>query len=287
MTDLKSVLRQRLLVLGGPSSGKTTYRTQLYQRIEHQAGELRLLKSVEDMTALEGDVDRLVKGLQPMHTHTDTYHSTTFSLEDSAHQPLTLEFADYGGEQVRRLGENNTLPGPWLTRAKESSSWLFFLRIDNVRSVRSFMTDPVETGPRPEAIEDGSHSERSAELNAIETLQRLLFVRGASLTYPLSHPRLGVLLSCWDELVESERKLSPHTILENRAPLFSRFIYTDWVADAIKVWGLSSTGRKLPEDTPDVEFARKGPEHFGYVVLENGETNSDLTIPISWLMSRT
>jgi hypothetical protein len=289
MMDSQNTSPPRLLILGGPSSGKTTYRTQLYQRVEHQNGELRLLSSVEDMAALEGDVERMVQGLQPMHTHTDTYHSTRFSLEDREHRSLTLEFADYGGEQIRRIGENSTIPGPWLTRARESLSWLFFLRIDNMRSPRSFMTDPVETGPLPEAqaVDNGVHSARSAELNAIETLQRLLFVRGLSLRNPLSSPRLGVLLSCWDELVEPERKLSPATILEQRAPLFSRFIHANWTADELNIWGLSSTERKLPEDSPDVDFARKGPEHFGYVILRDGKTDRDLTIPISWLMPRT
>lgn len=287
MIDSQTTSPPRLLVLGGPSSGKTTYRTQLYQRIEHQDGKLRLLKSVGDMTALAGDVERIVQGLQPMHTHVDTYHSTTFCIEDRAKRPLTLEFADYGGEQIRRIGDSNMLPGPWLARAKESSWWLFFLRIDNIRSVKSFMTDPVETDPRPEANDSAPHPDRSAELNAVETLQRLLFVRGASLRDPLSSPRLGVLLSCWDELAAPERRLAPAAILDKRAPLFSKFIQTNWTTNDLKVWGLSSTERKLPEDKPDLEFARKGPEHFGYVVLENGKTDRDLTIPVDWLIRHT
>ena len=263
MSDLRTVSAPTLLILGGPSSGKTTYRTQLYQRIEHEKGELRLLKPVSDMSALEADVERMVQGLQPMHTKTDVYHSTTFSIEDVANRSLTLEFADYGGEQVRRIGEGSTFPEPWIARAKQSMSWLFFLRVDNLRSAKSFMTDPVETGPPTAAIHQLGDAERSGELNAIETLQRLLFVRGASLSYPLSRPRLGLLLSCWDELLEPERKLIPARVLESRAPLFSRFIETNWAAEAIKVWGLSSTERKLPEDKPDLEFARTGPQHFG------------------------
>jgi Double-GTPase 1 len=274
----------KMLVLGGPDSGKSTYRAQLYQRIEHQEGELRLARSVEDMTALQDDVKRLVQGLQPMHTHLETYHSTTLAVKNHADRQFTLEFADYGGEQVRRIGESNAVPAPWVERAQQSSGWLFFLRIDQIRSTKSFMTDPIHTEPRVAVNGDSSHPERSAELNAIETLQRLLFVRGASLRHRLHSPRLGVLLSCWDELPNTERKQSLALVLEQRAPLFNRFIAANWDLDQFRVWGLSSTGRRLPETEPDEEFARKGPEHAGYVVLPDGKTSRDLTVPVSWLM---
>lgn len=277
----------QLLVLGGPSSGKTTYRTQLYQRIEHTHGELRLHTSVADMSALAGDVERIVNGLQPLHTHPEVYKTTSFSIIDKDDRTLKLEFADYGGEQVRRIGEMNALQNPWVLRAKHSSSWLFLLRIDSIRAAKSFITDPVRTGPHLEAISSSCElHERPAELCAIETLQRLLFVRGTSLRNRLEHPRLAVLLSCWDELTPAERKLRPGDILKTRAPLFSSFIHSNWRQDELKVWGLSSTERKLPEETPDLEFARKGPEHFGYVVLEDGIPSPDLTLPVNWLIPK-
>ena len=275
--------RPRLLVLGGPSSGKTTYRTQLYQRIERQAGQLRLLKSVSDMTALEGDVGRLVQGLQPMHTHLDTYHSTTFSVEDSANRSFTLEFPDYGGEQLRRVADSNFMPRPWVERAQQADRWLFFVRIDPLRAAKSFMTDPVATNPAPDAGGAASSAEPSTEFDAIEALQRMLFVRGSSLREPLSTPRLGVLLSCWDELTAAERQLPPAKVLAQRAPLLSAFIGANWLDRGRRIWGLSSTERKLPEDKPDEEFARRGPQHFGYVVVDGGAPDPDLTIPVAWL----
>ena len=280
----ENVVPRRLLVLGCASSGKTTYRTQLYQRIEHQAGELQLVKSVMDMTALEGDVERLVQGLQPMHTHLDTYHCTTFSVRDRSMRTLALEFADYGGEQMLRIAHTNTVPSVWVERCRHSNSWLFFLRIDPIRAPRSFMTHPVDTHPRPESIAQSVAEEPSAQFDAIEMLQRLLFVRGATLREPLSSPRLGVLLSCWDELSAEDRASAPSVVLQRRAPLLAQFLAANWMADQLRIWGLSSTERQLPEKIPDVEFARRGPECFGYVVGEDGVSNSDLTIPVSWLM---
>lgn len=284
MSPLMSDILPKLLVLGGPDSGKSTYRAQLYQRVEHCEGELRLVKSVGDMTALQGDVERLVQGLQPMHTHLDIYHSTTLVLEDRNGRQFALEFADYGGEQVRRIGESGAVPVPWVERSQQSSCWLFFLRIDQLRQTKSFMTDPLAAEPRVEANTDALYPDRSAELNAIETLQRLLFVRGASLRHRLGSPRLGIFLSCWDELLETERKQAPREVLQQRAPLFSQFITSNWLPVQLEVWGLSSTERRLPEVEPDADFARRGSDHVGYIVAEDGKTLNDLTIPISWLM---
>lgn len=274
-----------LLVLGGPDSGKSTYRAQLYQRVEHdEEGELRLVESVGDLSALQGDVERLVQGLQPMHTKLDIYNSTTLVVEDRVKNRLSLEFADYDGEQMRRIGESNVVPAPWVERAQQSSGWLVFVRIDQIRAMKSFMTDPVETESASSAGKESIPSERFAEIDAIEILQRLVFVRGVSLRHPLVSPRLGILLSCWDELPELERQQSPAALLERRAPLFSSFVASNWEPDQYKIWGLSSTGRKLPEDKPDEEFARTGPERAGYITLPEGNTSPDLTIPLHWLM---
>jgi hypothetical protein len=280
-----STVSPKLLVLGGPSSGKTTYRAQLSQRIEHKPGELTLLKSVGDRSAIDGEVERLLQGLQPMHTHSDTYHSTSFGVVDRSGRQFVLEFADYGGEQVRRMANSNAVPTAWVDRAKGSDFWLLFLRIDNIRSTKSFMTDPVATDPQPAASVESLSAEASTEMGAIETLQRLLFVRGAALQFPIAAPRLAIALSCWDELPEPERTLRPADLLQQRAPLLAHFLKANWQPEHLQTWGLSSTEEPLPETIPNEEFIRKGAEHVGFIVQANGKRSPDLTIPIAWLLA--
>jgi len=285
MTALSVTTAPRLLVLGGPDSGKTTYRAQLYQRIENSPGELRLRSSVDDRTAMEKDVERLVQGLQPLHTNRSTYQSTTFAVENRRGEPFVLEFADYDGEQVRKMSESNSMPLPWAERARHAQSWMYFLRIDHVRPHKGFMTDPVGSAAYDESSPSTDvNSEQSAESSAIETLQRLLFARGASLRHPLSSPRLALLLSCWDELTGGEGGLTPVAVLEKRAPLLCRFVSANWLPTELRVWGLSSIGQPLPEKDPDQHFARTGPEHFGFIVQDDGRREPDLTLPVGWLM---
>ncbi len=278
----------RLLVLGGPDSGKSTYRGQVFQRFEHKPGDLKLHKSVGDITAIERDVDRLSQGLQPNHTSSNTFVTTDFALVDSAGRQYELKFADYDGEQLRRMSNSNLLPALWVERAQQADSWLLFLRIDNVRAVKNFITHPVDSGPRAEAKSDAKPEPPPAgavtETNAIEMLQRLLFVRGASLRHRVGAPRLAVMLSCWDELPESERSIAPDELLAIRAPLLSRFLEANWNPESVRVWGLTSTEKALPADTPDEAFARKGAENVGYIVVSADQKERDLTLPISWLI---
>lgn len=274
----------KLLVLGGPNSGKTVYRAQISQRMEYQPGKLKLLKSVGDRTALDGEVERLLQGLQPLHTHSETYHSTSFGVTDQSDRQFVLEFADYGGEQVRRMATSNTLPTGWVERAKGADGWLFLLRIDPIRSTKSFMADPVAAQPRPAAAVEVPSTEISTEIGAIETLQRLLFVRGAALQFPLGIPRLAIALSCWDELPPSEQSLPPGELLQQRAPLLAHFLRANWQPESLRIWGLSSIEAPLSETDPDEMFAQKGAEHIGYVRQPDGEKDSDLTIPVAWLV---
>jgi hypothetical protein len=275
-----------LLILGGPDSGKSTFRVQLYQRFEHRPGKLSLLKSVGDLTAIGEDVDRLNQGLQPMHTTSNTYVSTDFALKDSSGNQFNLDFADYDGEQLRRMSNGNAISAPWVERAVNADSWLLFIRIDNIRPVKSFMTSPVAAGQKATANGAAHESPVSAvgESGTIEMLQRLLFVRGTSLLNRIVTPKLAVLLSCWDELAPSERSFAPVDLLAARAPLLSRFLAGNWESASLQVWGLSSTEKPLPKDVPDVDFARRGAEAFGYIVVGAGEENKDLTIPIYWLL---
>lgn len=276
-----------LLVIGSQDSGKSTYRAQVYQRAEHCEGALRLAKSVSNTGHLDADVARLIQGLQPLHTRSDVYQYAALDLKDSEGRIFSLEFADYGGEQVKNIGNSNSISASWFTRAQESNAWLFFLRIDHLRPRKDFMTSPVPTISEA-AGEDVSPFEvgNSLEVGAIETLQRLLFAKGASLRHRLEVPHLGVLLSCWDELSEGERAQSVDQILMQRAPLFYQFVRSNWAADSVNIWALSSTEKKLPEIEPDIDFVIKGAEKIGFVIDEGGQRSSDLTLPIHWLLQR-
>ena len=110
-------------------------------------------------------------------------------------------------------------------------------------------------------------------------LQVLLYLRGGGIGQVSNIPNLCILLSCWDELDQTE---SPATILERQLPMFSQFVSSNW-SNPI-VMGLSALERPLDKAVPDEDYVTRGPEGFGYVVMPDGANTTDLTVPLSILL---
>ena len=108
----------------------------------------------------------------------------------------------------------------------------------------------------------------------------LLYLAQFHLDRPLRKPRLTILLSCWDELETTEL---PAELLASRLPMLWSFVRSNWASPT--VIGLSALERALSKTDADLEYAIRGPEEFGYVVLPNGAKSTDITLPIQHLMA--
>ncbi len=272
----------RVVVIGSHDSGKTTFRTQLIQRLNHRPGKLRLARSIEDLSAIGSDLERLNQGLQPLHTTASVYQSTTVPIHDGKREH-SLEFPDYGGEQIDNIARTHFVSEKWESVILEATSWMLFLRIDRLRRARDSFASPVAT-LSPNQASKNSPVQSLLEIDSIELIQRLLFLAGVSPRNKLLWPRLAVILSCWDEVPEAQAGKLPKDVLRLRAPLLAAYLESNWAIESQRTWGLSSTEGALPMDSPNHDFAKKGPENFGYVVGNNGERDPDLTRPLSWLV---
>ncbi|MNG02004.1 hypothetical protein D3C84_850080 [compost metagenome] len=61
------------------------------------------------------------------------------------------------------------------------------------------------------------------------------------------------------------------------------FVRSNWASPIVN--GLSALERSLDKTDADQDYAIRGPEEFGYVVLPNGVKNTDITLPIQHLMA--
>jgi hypothetical protein len=296
-----------LLIVGGTKAGKTHYGGQLLRRLEAKKSRLRILGAPSDLTPFQEVLDRLAIGRSAPHTPTSFYRESVWHVrsEDQDYQ-TQLVWPDYGGEQIEDIVRKRQVDERWVQRIRESSGWLFFVRLSTIsvpedvlvrprvlERMRSGSEDassqtegtlaeqerigPAEESDRPD-VALASRLTLSTQAGLVELLQALLFVKQVGSNAQLRQPPLVVVLSCWDD---------PATVLNKRLPLLSQFIESTWEEDRVEVMGLSALGKTLADDVSDEAFMDNGPERQGWCVCKGGTQSDDLTLPVIMLMEKT
>ena len=267
-----------ILLIGESGVGKTHYGAQLLKRLMKGDGRLQMDGAATNLEPFEAALEKLNEGLAASHTPTTTYLDSVWPIIDAQGSRSELVWPDYGGEQIKMMSSNRRLPIAWRARVLAAPAWILLVRLQETR-----VSDDIFSRPLSDlkgAGGDNREVHMSDQARLIELLQMLIYIRGVTSVEALHTPHLCVLLSCWDELGTDDL---PSAALERRLPMLSDFVTSRWVTPI--VLGLSATGRPLSHDVPDLEYAARGPEHFGYVVLPDGNQSPDLTLPIQLLLS--
>lgn len=275
-----------ILVLGGSGAGKTHYAGQLLGRLRHdRQGKLRLRPGgIDDLSKLEEVLSCLEEGRAAGHTPAETWTGIRCAMETSDGTSVILEWPEYAGERLFSMIEKRVLANEWRASVSRAAGWILFVRPSTLKTYEDLLERPTGVPPArasevDTAIEGKGWDDRA---RYVELLQMLIFAAGQSTFQRVLRPRLVVVLSCWDEL---ESTGTPEEVFASRLPLLDAFVRSTWRESTWSVWGLSSLGRALSQNTRDSEFANIGPEHFGYVIPPGSlDQVKDLTAPIAWLL---
>jgi hypothetical protein len=268
-----------ILLIGEAGVGKTHYGAQLLKRLMKGDGLLRMDGAATNLEPFEAAMERLNEGMVADHTATTTYVESVWPIADAGGAKAELVWPDYGGEQVKAMSSTRRIPSAWRVRVLSAPAWLLLVRLQQTRVSDDIFSRPLSELKR--AGSDNREVQISDQARLIELLQMLLYVRGAVSIEPFQSPALSVLLSCWDELGTEDQ---PAAVLQQRLPMFASFVASTW-ADPL-VLALSALERPLNARSRDSEYAARGPEQFGYIVLPDGERSADLTLPIQHLLAR-
>lgn len=277
---------QSILLIGGPDTGKTHYGGQLLGRLQDSQGQLSLRGSPKNIMPFEEALKCLGQGVSASHTAATTYDEVVLPITLPNQGDVDLIWPDYGGEQIKHMLEQRRITDEWRRRIEQSVGWLLFVRLDRIVAPEDVISRPRTTS-RIEIDGEIGAVQRSTQAELVELLQFLLFIKGIGTLQRVTHPSLLVLLSCWDELAISDQHVPPARLLHRYLPLFADFINATWEKDQATIMGLSSLGKPLKFDEPDQEYLDQGPEQFGYVVQNDGEQSTDLTIPLTHLINQS
>ena len=269
-----------ILLVGESNVGKTHYGAQFLKRLMVKTCALQMHGAPTNLEAFTTALGCLTEGKVTDHTPASSYVESIWPIRDGSGRSADLVWPDYGGEQVRSLVTERRIPPTWRARVAEAKDWVVLIRLHSLRSEEDLFSRPLQSFAALETHEERAAFEPSDQARTVELLQMLLYLGQFSVDRPLHKPRLTILLSCWDELKTTEL---PPDLLAARLPMLWAFVRSNWSSPS--VIGLSSLEKPLSKTDPDAEYAVRGPEEFGYVILPDGERSNDITLPIGQLMA--
>ncbi|MCA6115201.1 hypothetical protein J6524_09855 [Bradyrhizobium sp. WSM 1738] len=263
-----------ILLIGESGVGKTHFGAQLLKRLMKGDGSLRMNGAATNLEPFEAALESLNEGKAAGHTATSTYVDSIWPIADADGYSAELIWPDYGGEQIKNIVTFRRVPVAWQERVRDAAVWFLLVRLQQARVGEDIFSRPL-ADLRGSAVEN-HEVVVSDQARLIELLQMLMYIADPLAQRPIARPKLGILLTCWDELRIDGAV--PEVALKERLPMLWDFVSSNWQTP--KVMGLSALGRPLSPSEQDVEYVSRGPEHFGYVVGSDGSTSPDLTLPI-------
>lgn len=268
----------QVLVLGGPSVGKSTFLMQLFGRVASGEYSLSLRAAPDSITTINDGWKRLQQGLPTTHTPHGTDSFQTLPVADADGRQLNVQVPEYAGEDLWQVGDAHRLSERWEALARESDHWVVFVRLSQQPDIPDLISKPVgEIARVASTRSDGEDSMAlPIDMLTVELLQILQHARTQAGIPDARKLRVTLALSCWDELgLDAGER--PGRVAGKRLALVDSYCRAVW-GSRYRVLGLSSQGRALTENEPADEYLDYGPQKMGWLINEDGAQNPDLTM---------
>jgi len=276
-----------VLIIGGPNAGKTHFGGQFYGRLISRKFSYKIAPNnlPSDLTIFEDVINKLSEGKRAGHTEASANRNIELKIDDQNGNKVVFAFPDYAGEQVNFIVDNRRINNTWKQYIDTSSSWLLFVRLDDLKPVEDIINKGI---PEPEEIKKRNSTPPPVKVSDaayfVELLQMLLYMKGIPSLSKITSPNLTIVLSCWDLLKQPENTV-PVEVLKERLPLLYHFLKNTWSNQSLSVIGLSSTEKTLTDEA-DEDYIDRTPIIFGFIINSKGERENDLTLSIQTFIGR-
>lgn len=284
-----------IVVVGLPSSGKTTFLAALWHLIFGR--EIPTVLSLEgiargDHSHLNAIADRWLRAQEQERTLTDGNAFVSLNLLDATKQQAQIVFPDVAGEAFSRMWEQRECD-PEIAEMLRQGNVLLFINARRIEAPRWVLDVTTEAAALGEAETPEEEIPVSWSPALAPTQVQLVGLLSSLAEPPLFNgPRkLCVMLSAWDK-AKGER-LPPNEFLAKKLPLLHQFLLTNRAMWDWRVFGVSAQGGDY-DSTKNGATPKQEAEHLRSVdvpanrilLTEDGESEShDLTAPLAWLTS--
>lgn len=233
----------RLVMVGLPDSGKSTYLAAIFHTLREGEGEWKLGELPEQRDYLLGLESKWL-ALEPVgHSAYPTPRDVQLSLVGPAEAQLEIQIPDINGEDFQQAWES----GRWAPEAAElvgqAEALMLFVRANHLRQPK-----PIEVDAKPAAsVSAPDHwTPRlgTTQAQLCDLCEQIAERRGGQL------PPMALVVSAWDTVDDDQ--LTPEGWLPWKLPLLDQWLRASDLVGTHRVFGVSAQGGNL-EDAGTLE----------------------------------
>ncbi len=281
-------MTDRIMLIGGPDSGKTNYLGRVWKKLRDGGGALSVQAAPADISYVEDALNHLLVGEFAPRSATGLeggreFHVAVVHADGSG--PVEIVVPDVSGELWKRAVETTEIPENWMQQMNEARGALLFVRIHSDQNV-----EPLDWVTRRKFLQHVGPDGRTTEEYKVPTQVALCeLIRFLELTLEEDagrRPRVAVVVTAWDRLDAEASNAGPEAFLRAEYPLLAGRL-TDTSLD-VRVFGVSILGGDLADNDFKQRFLDGDLAQAGYVIShdEAGELTQtvDISLPIAWVV---
>ena len=277
----------RLLFLGLPGSGKTTFLAALWHVLNDgsSATSLRLTKLSGDRTYLNQIAKEWRECSQVPRTNLQTEQVVVLHLDGEGFGTFDLSIPDLAGEAFRQQVTERRMSRHHEAFVQDATGVMLFLHPDVQKGTQLTVARRLEAelpATREQdtaAASGGADTAWSPELlptqaKLVELLQFLLDRRQREL-------RIAVAVSAWDLV---DHLGAPHELVARELPLLQQFLEANDDVFTHCVFGVSAQGGDVTVEEEKRTLLELDDALKRIKVRQEQETCQDITKPLAWLL---
>jgi hypothetical protein len=291
--------KSRLLVIGLPETGKTTFLAATWHvaTSDEVPGSLRLQRISEDAKHLNTIKNDWVRFKPVGRTVPGQEQSVSFWFKEEKGRTVgEVIFPDLSGETFRHQWADQQWTPEYGELVESAGSLLLFIHPSKVKepytiaqlqrmAQAAFPEEEGRTDPEPEEQPSvGPPIEWNPEVapTQVQLVGLLQFIEASLRT---SRPvRLAVIVSAWDLInIESQdRQSAAEQWLRQRLPYLDQYLRSNFEQFTARVYGVSAQGGDLEADRERLREFEQASER---ILIEGPDcTPHDITEPIRWAL---
>lgn len=271
---------QRILVVGLPESGKSSFIQAVDEALKHPMtqNDLRSFRLADDRNYIQSGKENFLAGKKPGRTdlnQDDTSVELWFEHPPSkCHGRLHLP--DKKGEIFRSQWVDRRWAMDYRENLESIAGALLFLRADG-KSRNDELLGALVRGTSSSTPRAWDMKNASAQVQLVDVLQ--FMVEHGNISKPL---RIAVLISAWDTVGQAGdiRPKNPAKFLHREWALLAQYLRANPHNLIEKIYGVSAYGGEPDKLGTLAEL----PAHERSRLTEGLETTRDLTRPLRWLL---